>query len=274
MASEVLRLAEALDLGALLLAGLLVLARVTPVVYLVPFLGGSAVPAAVRIVVAGAVSLAVLPAALAEPAAVDGFGHLLVLLLKEVVVGVGLGLLAAVAFHVLAMAGELAAIARGATMSRALDPLGGEEASPLSVLHLLFGVTLFLALGGHRAFLAALSGSYHALPLGRLPEAEAGFGALALATAELTGAAIAAALLLAAPVFAAAVLLDVTLGLLGRTAPQVGTYFMAMPLRAALGLAMVLLALGVAAPDLGPLLSSAVDAVRGASSLLGGAGAG
>ncbi len=267
---ELAALAESLELTGSLLAGVLVLARVLPLVYLVPFLGGPTLSTWVRLAVALAVTAAVLPVAWTGPPEVAAAGLLLLLMLKEVLVGACLGLLGAVAFHTLGMAGQLVDTARGTTQSQTFDPMTGEEQSPLASLHFQLGVALFLVLGGHRAFVAALAGSYEMVPMTTLPAAPEGLGQVALLAVEMTGAALAAALLIAAPAVTAIVLTDVALGLLGRTAPQVGTYFMAMPLRAAVGLAVVLLGLGVLLPDLGPLLGSAVEAVRRASTLLGG----
>jgi len=52
------------------------------------------------------------------------------------------------------------------------------------------------------------------------------------------------ALGLAAPVLVAAWLADVVLGMVGRAAPQLPLYFVAMPAKALLGLGRVLLGLG------------------------------
>ncbi len=246
----------------------LVLARVAPVVYLAPFLGGPALSSAVRFVVAVAITAALYPAAAVATVDTPEAGVFVLLLAKEVLIGVCLGLLASVAFHALSMAGQLVDISRGTAAGQVQNPFAGGESSPLASLHLLLAVVLFVVLGGHRAFLAALAGSFEVIPIGELPLAPAGVQGAALLAAELVGGAIAAALMLAGPAVAAVVLVDVTLGLLGRTAPQIGTYFMAMPLRAAAGLAMVLLTLAVVLPDIVLYLDGAVAVVGRVTALL------
>jgi len=52
------------------------------------------------------------------------------------------------------------------------------------------------------------------------------------------------ALGLAAPVLVAAWLADLVLGMVGRAAPQIPLYFVAMPAKALLGLGLVLVGLG------------------------------
>jgi len=270
--TELADLARQLELSGYLLAAVLVLARVSPLIVLTPFLGGPTLSAAVRTVAAIAVAAAVFPTAFDGPIEGVDAGVFVVLMLKEFVVGTGLGLLASIAFHALSMAGQLVDQARGATMSQLQNPQTGDESSPLASLHLQLGVVLFLLVGGHRAFLAAVAGSYEVIPLLELPLSPSGLGAVALLSAQLVGGAIAAALMLAAPAVTAIMMSDLALGLIGRTAPQLGTYFMAMPLRAALGLTMVLLSLSLIVDEVVPMLEYVVSLARHTMTLLHGAG--
>lgn len=266
--SGLAELAGRLEVTDQVLALFLVLARVSPLVLLLPFLGGSSLSAAVRTILSLAVAVAVFPLAYTGPLEGLTVGMLLVILLKELLVGTCLGFLGAIAFHTLAMTGELVDQSRGVTLAAVLDPTTGSEASPLASFHLQLAVVLFLLLGGHRAFLAAIAGSYEAIPLAELPVSAAGMRAFALLTARLVGGAFAAALMLAAPAISAIMLTDVAFGLLGRAAPEVGTYFMALPLRAAIGLAMVLLSLSLVFDEVSAVLLGAVDLARQATELL------
>ncbi len=270
---ELSELAREVGLSSALVGGVLVFARVAPLVFLVPFLGGPAISAGARVIVSLAVTAVVLPTAnTASLAGLDSLSFL-VFLGKEALVGFSLGLLAAVAFHTLAMAGQLVDHARGAQHIEGQGVLAGgaDEGSPLASLHFQLGVVLFLLLGGHRAFLVALAGSYEIIPLTHLPLAPEGLRAIALATAQLVGAALAAALLLAAPAITAIFLTDIALGLLGRAAPRLGSWFLAMPLRAVVGLALALLALTFVIAEIGPALGEAGRLVTEAAGRLRGA---
>lgn len=224
---------------------LLVLARVVPLVVFVPFFAGVTSSTSVRAVVSIAILAAVYPSATAGVGVLgDSVELFLLLLAKEVVIGLSLGVLAAVGFHVLTMAGQLIDQVRGAEATT-LDPLAGDVQSPLASFHLLLGVVLFLLVGGHRAFLTAVAGSYQLVPLAELPLAGTGVREGALALAQLFGAAFAGALMLAAPAVVALLAADLIIGLLGRTAPGFASTLTGMPLRAALGLAMALFALTI-----------------------------
>lgn len=220
---------------------ILVLARVVPLVLFVPFFAGSSSSTSLRVILSFALLAALFPNATSGVGALGlSLGQVGLLFWKEVVVGLSLGVLTAVGFHTLTMAGQLIDQARGVD-STMLDPLGGDARSPLAALHLLLGVVLFLIIGGHRAFLAAVAGSYELVPLVELPLAAAGMQAGALNLARLFGAAFAGALLLAAPAVLALLLSEVIVGFLGRTAPGFATSLSLVPLRAALGLAMAML---------------------------------
>jgi flagellar biosynthesis protein FliR len=254
--------------GSLILA-LLVLARIAPLVILVPFLGGSSLSASVRVVVALALVAVIYPSAVdgAAPVALD-LAAVLLLGLKEVVVGVSLGLLAAMGFHLLGMAGQLIDQTRGSVLLLA-DPMSGESQSPLASLHMQLGVVLFLIIGGHRSFLVALAGSYAVVPLTTLPLSAPGFQAGALNVSWLFGAAFAGALLLAAPAVVALLVTDLVMGVLDRSAPGLGASLAVAPLRATLGLAMVLLALSLFLRDYLQELSAVGALVEQAAGALG-----
>ncbi len=262
-------IARRLEVTGPLLALVLVLGRVGPLVTLLPFFGGRSLSPAIRLALALAVAVAIFPVAAPASFEPPATGMLLLLLLKEGVVGMCLGLLGAVAFHTLAMAGRLVDRSGGAPFGATPDPATGEPRSPLASLHLQLGVALFLVMGGHRVFLAAVAGSYDVVPLLELPLSPAGTREAALLLARLVGAAIAAALMLAAPAISAILLTDLALGLLGRAAPQVGTTFLALPLRSAVGLAMVLLSLSLVFREVAAYLLDAVELLRQAAGLLG-----
>jgi type III secretion protein SpaR/YscT/HrcT len=242
------------ELSAMLLAGGLVAARLVPVLAIAPFFGGRLVPAPVRVAVALAFAALLLPSAGAGAAAALAAGEvgpimLGALLVKEVLVGAALGLLAALPFHAADAAGRLADAARGASMSQLLVPQTGETSTPLGDLGLQLSVLLFLALDGHLVFFRALAASYEALPVVAMPGA-AGWQALGEASMRAAARLIAVAAGLAAPVLAAMFLTDLALGLINRVSPQVGVYFVGMPAKAVLGLLALLIAVSATASAL------------------------
>jgi type III secretory pathway component EscT len=240
-------------LAALLVAGTLGAARVTPVIWLCAPLGGPRLPAAVRVgfaILLAAVASPLLLAATGAAALADASALRLGLLVaREVVVGLCLGLVASAAFRAAEIAGRLGDTLRGANIAEVLVPTAEERTSPLGALYLLAATVVFLRIGGVPRLLEGLLGSYQALPIGgALGAAPARRAALVVAAASAR--LIASGLALAAPVVVAVWLTDLALGLVARAAPQVPVYFLGLPLKGLLTIGIVLVGLGALASAL------------------------
>lgn len=229
-----------------MLVGLAVMmARLGPLLALTPVFGGTLVPPTVRTALAAALGLVVYPAIVsALDRVVGGSGLLLTaVLVSELWVGVVLALLVSLIFWVAQAVGWWVDAARGSAHAELLLPGGGGRATPSATLVWLLSIVLFFAIGGHRTVLMAVARSYVVLPPGSFP-ALAGLGALAWLCVRLTGELIALALVLAAPVVVTLWLTDWALGWVNRLVPQVSIFFVAMPLKALLGVALLALVVG------------------------------
>lgn len=230
-------LTDAIALGALILL------RILPMVFLAPFLGGTLAPAPVKIGIALALSVSLYPAiATSLPAPVpDSTLLYLGLMAKELLLGFVVGFLAQLVFRIIEIAGHLTDTLRGANLVTALLPELGERDSVLASFLFQALVVVFLSAGGHLLFLDVFAESFRTLPPTVVPSV--GLAGLAELCARAVGEALAAALALAAPALLAILLADIALGLVGRVAPQIHTYFLGLPLKAMAGVAMTLVAL-------------------------------
>lgn len=226
----------------LALAAGLVLLRVVPLVALVPFLGGPRLSRPVAAAVLVAIAVVVLPVALAgAPASYDGgWFEILGLAVKELAVGTTIAVVASLMFWGVEMAGSVAEGLRGKPVRRA-GPAGRSTA--LGTLGLLLTLAVYLAVGGHLLFVAALAESYAAVPLFSLPEA--GARGFLLRSVLLAGEMFAVAALLALPAFVAVWLTDLGLGVLARMTPRWHALLLGMPARAMVVIIAFLLALHV-----------------------------
>ena len=223
-------------------------ARVLPVIWMVAPLGGPRLPATIR------VGFALLLALVAAPALVATAGagaladlsvlHFTLLLAREIIIGLCLGMVASAAFRAAEVAGRLGDTLRGANVAEILVPTADERASPLGVLYLLLATIVFLQIGGVARLVEALMSSYQALPIGGGLEPLATRRA-ALVVVVASAKLIASGLALAAPVVVALWLTDLALGLIARAAPSVPVYFLGLPLKGLLAIGVVLLGLGM-----------------------------
>ena len=235
---------------------LLVLSRCGMAVVLLPGLGEAEAPATLRIGLALALTVLVLPG-LGIVTPPDGIGSL-AMIAAELLCGGLLGGLARLITMALPMAGQVISFMLGLSSVVQPDPVLGQS-SALMRLFSLAAPVLVLSTGLWALPVAALAGSYTLAPPGTLlPAAD---------NAEAVIAAIAVsfslALRLAAPFIFASVVWQVAMGLTGRLVPHLQIYFAAIPGQIAGGLAM--LALLMAA-----MLASWTEAARQGFLLLPG----
>lgn len=248
-------------LPGLAFQAVLVFARLGAAVMLLPGLGEQEIPTTIRLAL-GLGLLALLLPGLAPglPPAPDHAAEAMRLIVQEVVIGLWLGGLARILALAMAMAGQVVATLIGLQGVLVSDPNLGAQATALGRAFALMTAVLVLSGGLYAIALRALVESYELLPAGAaLP---AGLAAESMAAAG--AASLGIALRLAAPFVIAAVVLNIALGLLARLAPQVQTFFIAIPGQILAGLAL----LALLAP---PLVATYADSLRSGLGTLPGA---
>lgn len=244
--------------------GVLVVARILPVVFIAPFFGGPSVPAPVKMAISLTLAAVLFPAVRGAMGGALPEGPLLylALLVKELAIGFTLAFIASLVFRAAEMAGQAVDVLRGANMVTALAPELGERVSVVADFWVQTLVVLFFLIGGHHVMLTAFAESYATLPLLAFPSPAAGLGPAAEWVVRLTGQMFVVALALAAPALVALLLADLVLGLAARVAPNIQVFFLGMPLKALLGLAMILLAAHALLGAFGSGLQDSLEGVR------------
>ncbi len=224
--------------------------RIMAILIQVPVLGGRTIPNQVKIafgVVLAAIMLPwqPLPAGAPPLSLLEMGGGLL----RELIIGLMAGFASMLTFSAVQIAGEQMGISAGFAAERIINPTFESSGSAVDQIFIVTATLLFFILNGHHLVLIGLQQTFQVLPLNSaLPEPSA------TRVLMLTGQLIGAGILLAVPVIGAALLADVTLGLLSRVAPQVQVFFLGVPLKVLMGLAVVMLTLAVIFPTLGDLL--------------------
>jgi flagellar biosynthetic protein FliR len=236
-------------LGEYTLAGyLLALARTAGFVLVGPPFNTRTVPAQVRAGVALALAVPLTPAmAATSPRLASTF--VLLQLLSQVVMGLALGFFVLVAVATLQAVGDVIDAVGGFQMSVALDPLMLVQASVMGRLYQLLAVTLLFVTDGHQLVVQGLARSARVMPTPRLGgDGPLGWDDVARAVTSDVAGVVAGAVEIAAPVMAAMLLTDVTLGLMTRAAPMLNAFALGFPLKIIFTLILVGL-LVVRVPD-------------------------
>ncbi len=161
-----------------------------------------------------------------------------ILFAKEYAVGFLLGFLVSWIFWALEAAGSLIDNQRGTAIASSVDPLQGEEASTLGNLFSLAFVTYIFVTGSVLSLLGILYQSFALWPVSKmLPIVSEAFPALVLGIFDN---AMRTMFILAAPVVAVMFLAEFSLAMISRFAPQVQVFILAMPIKSALAIMMLL----------------------------------
>ena len=237
---------EQLNYTQELLMVALILGRTMPMIFLTPFLGGKIVPPELKMGIGLMMTFLIFPAASqsiegAVPITAIGF---LLLMLKEIFIGLCIGFVNGHIFYAMDMSGRLIDTVRGTSMSEVMVPHSKQRVTPTGNLYYQLLLIVFLVLGGHHIFLAAYFESFVSLPL----NGNIGLGIalepfiefMVRATADI----LMISVTLAAPVIAATFITDIVFGILNRVAPQLNAYFMSMPVKALGGVIIIFVSLG------------------------------
>jgi flagellar biosynthetic protein FliR len=232
-------------LGRVDLAGLglhygVVLVRVLGLFLFVPIFGSELLPVRVRAACAAVLALAFFPLVPRIDLPAGDMGGWVLVVSRELMVGLGLGVSARMIFAGIESAAALIAAQSGFAMANMIDPTSGDQALAPSLFQNLLALALLLAADLHHLFIRAIAGSYELIPpAAALPSLDTldqfvGHAGTRLFTVAVT---------LAAPALVITFMVDLVMGLVGRAMPQVPILIVGYPAKLAVGLvAMALLA--------------------------------
>jgi len=218
--------------AATFLSFLLTLMRVSLVVFLMPFWGGEYFPPTVKAAVCLMLTMAVWPhlsfPGVLMPAHPWELG---VMLFSELILGMMMGLCVHFIFAGIQLGGEIMGFQMGFTMMTLADPASGSQVSITShILHMV-SLVVFLSLDGHLHLLRAMADSFSLIPPGGIRLS----GVLTGDILALSGGMFVLAVKIAAPVMAAILMVELTLALMGRAAPQMNLLTLGFPAKIAVG---------------------------------------
>lgn len=206
----------------------------------IPLFNRALLPGLLRLAIAAALGVMVAPTlmhqSMVQPP--DGIA-LAMLVIKEAFVGFVLGCLIAVPFWAFEAIGFFIDNQRGASIAATLNPLTGNDSSPLGILFNQAFIVFFFVSGGFLLMLELLYDSFQLwnvftwMPTLR-PET---IPVLLEGILKL----VRVALLLAAPAIVAMFLAEMGLALVSRFVPQLQVFFMAMPIKSALAILVLML---------------------------------
>ena len=195
---------------------------------------------AVVLTVASAPSVSGNLAASAIPLALfDSWISVSAVLMREFLVGVSLGLLAALPMTALQVSGEKIGTTMGFSMASVVDPMTQQQTSLIAQLQFMVGLWFYFRWNGHLLMVQAVVESLRLIPLAKMSLAPM----TDMAVGEWLTSVFTMALRMVLPFYCAILLADVGLGFLARTVPQMNIFVLGLPLKVALGFFVLIITL-------------------------------
>lgn len=229
--------------------------RILALVATAPVVGNSAVPTRVKIGVAGFIALVVAPTLGALPAVTVFSAQGVWIVVNQFLIGAALGFAMQLAFAAVEAAGDFIGLQMGLGFATFYDPQSSGTTPVMGSFLNAVAVLAFLAFNGHLQMFAALVESFRLLPVSADLLHAPGWRMLAQAGAIVFGM----GLLLALPVVAALLIVNLALGILNRAAPQIGIFQVGFPVTMLVGLLLVQLMVPNLLPFFAHLFDRGVD---------------
>jgi flagellar biosynthesis protein FliR len=231
--------------------------RVGGFVLAAPTLSETVIPGRIKIVMS--LSLGFLMAPLAQiPAALSIFsGAGLLAAAQELLIGVAIGMVVQLAFEALIFAGQTISMTMGLGFATLVDPQRGANTTVLGQMFMIFGILTYLAINGHLVLLGALAESFHSLPIG------GGHidGNFLLSVAVWGARVFQSGLLIALPAMIALVIVNLAIGVVTRTAPQLNLFGIGFTITLLCGFFVLIVGLEGIMTSIGNLINGALTAV-------------
>jgi flagellar biosynthetic protein FliR len=227
---------------------LLVVLRVGCLLVFWPVWDNKAVPMQIKVYTVLVIALALTPVVAPKlpPLPADWLGTLQICL-RELLLGISIGLVLRFIFSGVQMAGNLVAIQMGFGAVTLFDPQSQAYSTVIADILLLVALLIFLTTEVHHLLFRLLAQSFAEVPVGGLPLLPARLFSFLPALGKLM---FQIAIKLVAPVLAVLFLTQLALGLVARAVPQIQVMIVSFPLTIALGLIFLSLALILMGPFL------------------------
>ncbi|MFD1018197.1 flagellar biosynthetic protein FliR [Thalassobacillus hwangdonensis] len=196
-------------------------------------------------------------------------GTFILLLLKEALVGIFIGLMAYIILAAIQIAGGFIDFQMGFAIANVIDPQTGAQSPLIGQYLYTFTLLFILSVNGHHLMIDGVFYSYEFISMQDwLPIGEEGFAAFVI---DSFNRMFIIAFLMATPVVGCLFLVDVALGIIARTVPQLNVFVVGLPLKIFVALVVLFISMGIYMMLAKTLFETMLTTMRNFMQLLGGA---
>ena len=239
---------------------MLVVARLTGLFLFTPLLRSATIPRSFKVSLSLMIGIALYPSvpAIDPMVSIDAI-QLIPLLFAELLIGISIGLIAAMPLYAMQMGGFVMGYQVGLSLAESFNPELDSNGSVIGLLLFFMSVFVFIGLGGMELLFLQLAESFHTAPIGMFT---AGDVPLTMFVDVVTSG-FELAIRVASPVIAAVSMSQVAMGLVMKTMPQVNIMSIGFAIQILTGLILLMLMIHV----MGDVAAEEIDRVMDGLSL-------
>ncbi|WP_018917814.1 flagellar biosynthetic protein FliR [Vreelandella zhanjiangensis] len=223
-------------------------ARITAFMAASPLWGHSSIPNQAKVGLAALVTIVIAPILPAMPNVAIMSWAGVGIMVEQMLIGLAMGLVMHIVFAVVQAAGEYIGLQMGLAFATFFDTSSGTNIMVLSRILYMITLLMFLAFNGHLMVLETLIMSFVTLPIGIGGLNPGAFELLA----RYAGTIFASGMLLALPLVGALLIINLALGILNRSAPQLTVFNIGFPTSLTVGITLMMVLMN----DIGRFLQS------------------
>ncbi len=238
--------------------------RIGAMVGVAPIFGARTVPLSIKAAISVLLTMVIFPMLPPAPVVDPLSGEAVLITLNQILIGAAMGLALQFIFAMFVMGGQIIAFQMGLGFASMVDPASGTQVPVISQFYVITLTLVFLALNGHLVVIEVLADSFRTLPVGVNGLSSSGFWALANWGSQLYSGAVQIAL----PTIASLLMINLTFGVVTRSAPQFNIFAIGFPITMVAGFFIMVATLMPILPQIERQLMSVFDLI---SVLVGGA---
>lgn len=166
---------------------------------------------------------------------------LIIIILKELLVGIIIGFIAYSFFSAFYVMGQIIDMKIGFGMVNVVDPQNRIQVPLMGNFYYILSFLLFMSINGHHTIIKALVDSYSFIPIGGFKYSS---DVMSLIVSTI-GRSFELGFKLSTPIVAIIFMTDIILGIMSKTIPQMNVFVVGMPLKIIVGLIIILVSMPI-----------------------------
>ena len=213
--------------------------RISSMFITLPIFSVKSLPAKIRVIASLLITLVVVPVLPDIPdIAVFSYQGFLVTV-QQLVIGLSTGFVLQMVFAVMVVGGQSIAYSMGLGFASMVDPATGVQVPVIAQVFVVSSSLMFLAVNGHLLLIEMLATSFTTLPIGIVGFDLSDIWSIVIWSSQM----FSGGLLLAIPVMASLLFVNISFGVAARAAPQLQIFGVGFPITIMLGMVLVWISL-------------------------------